>query len=113
VERVQEMGETVETVLGLRDGIQVHSSFHTDVKELEYKDLLTSTFTLADHESGMKNWGTKDGYPQCVFWGHSYRYLIDRVECHMDPTINKASTGNERMVRPCSVSVNTALGPLR
>ena len=70
----------------------MHSSFHTDVKELEYKDLLTSTFTLADHESDMKNWGTKDGYPQCVFWGHSYRYLIDRVECHMDPTINKAST---------------------
>jgi hypothetical protein len=45
-ERVQEMGETVETVLGFRDGVQVHSSFHTDVKELEYKDLLTSTFTL-------------------------------------------------------------------
>jgi hypothetical protein len=34
-ERVQEMGETVETVLGFLDGIQVHSSFHIDVKELE------------------------------------------------------------------------------
>ena len=45
VERGQEMGENVEIVLGIRDGIQVHSSFHTDVKELEYKDLLTSTFT--------------------------------------------------------------------
>ena len=42
-ERVQEMGEMVETVLGMRDGIQVHSSFHTHVKELEYKDLLTRT----------------------------------------------------------------------
>ena len=45
MERGQEMGENVEIVLGIRDGIQVHSSFHTDVKELEYKDLLTSTFT--------------------------------------------------------------------
>jgi hypothetical protein len=32
VETVQEMAETVETVQGLWDGIQVHSSFHTDVK---------------------------------------------------------------------------------
>ena len=69
VERVQEMGETVETVVGW--GIQVSSSFHTDVKELEYQDLLTSTFTQADHERGMKNWGAKDGYTQCVFCTHS------------------------------------------
>ena len=41
-----------ETVLGIRDGIQVYSSFHTDEKELEYKDLLTNTFTLSDHERG-------------------------------------------------------------
>ncbi len=65
VERVQEMGEPVETVVGW--GIQVPSSFHTDVKELEYQDLLTSTFTQTDHERGMKNWGAKDGYTQCVF----------------------------------------------
>ena len=39
----KDMEETVETVQGLRDGIQVHSSFHTHVKELEYKDLLTRT----------------------------------------------------------------------
>ena len=89
VERAQEMLETVETVLGVWDGKQVHSSFHTDVNEKEYKDLLTSTFTQADHERDMKNWGVKDGYPQCVFYTHSYRYLVDRVECHMDPTINK------------------------
>ena len=30
---------------GMGDGIQVQSSFHTDVKDLEYKDLLTRTFT--------------------------------------------------------------------
>ena len=39
VERVQEMGKTVENVLGIRDGIQVDCSFHTGVKEMEYKDL--------------------------------------------------------------------------
>jgi hypothetical protein len=61
VTRVQEMGETVETVLGLRDGEVVHSYFHTDVQELEYKDLLTSTFTKTDHD--MKNGLSKDCYP--------------------------------------------------
>ena len=79
MERVQEMGETVETVLGMWDGIQIHSSFHTDEKEMEYKDLLTST----------------------------------RVECHMDPTISKASTGKRRTVSVCVTSENTVRGPLR
>ncbi len=65
------MGETVETVLGLWDGIQMHSSFHTDVKEVEYKDLLTSTFTQTDTE-GHEKLRSKDGYPQCVFWKHLY-----------------------------------------
>ena len=59
MERVQEMGETTETVLGMWDGIQVHSSFHTDVKELEYKDLLTNTFTQTDYERDMKILGVK------------------------------------------------------
>jgi hypothetical protein len=52
VERVQELEEMVETVLGMWEGIQVHCSFHTVEKELEYKDLLTSVFTQADHERG-------------------------------------------------------------
>ena len=120
VERVEEMEETVETVQGLRDGIQVHSSFHTDVKDLEYKDLLTSTLTLEGHEKlGVKRWLSSS--PQCVFCGHSYRYSIDRVECHMDPTINKESSGptinkessgKKRTVRSCAVSVHTTRGPL-
>jgi hypothetical protein len=54
VESVQEMGETTKTVLGIRDEIQVHSSFHVDVKELEYKELLTNTFTQEDHEGHEK-----------------------------------------------------------
>ena len=57
---------------GIRDGIQTHSSFHTDVKDLEYKDLLTNTFTLSDHERVLKNWGSKDGYPQYVFCTNRY-----------------------------------------
>jgi hypothetical protein len=52
VERVQEMEEMVETVLGMWDGIQVHCFFHTVENDLEYKDLLTSVFTQADHERG-------------------------------------------------------------
>ncbi len=69
MESVQEMVETVETVLGMWDGIEVYSSFHSDVKTLEYKDLLTNTFTVkvfvreTDHERDMKNWGSKYGYP--------------------------------------------------
>ena len=61
------MGETVETVLGMWDGILVHSSFHTDVKELEYKDLLTNNFTQTDHERD-KRWLSS------VFSEHRYRY---------------------------------------
>ena len=44
---------------------------------------------------------------------HRYRYSVDRVECHKDPTINKASSGKERTVRVCTVSENTVHGPLR
>ena len=66
MERVQEMGETVENVLGMPNRIQVQSSFHTDVKELEYKDLLTSTFTLVSHERGIKTWCVPATYPECL-----------------------------------------------
>jgi hypothetical protein len=57
------MVETVEIVLGMWDGIEVYSFFHSDVKTLEYKDLLTNTFTETDHERDMTNWGSKYGYP--------------------------------------------------
>ncbi len=65
MESVQEMGETTEDkdVLGIRNGIQVYSSFHTDVKEMEYKDLLTNVFTHVEHE-GHEKLGGKYGYPQ-------------------------------------------------
>jgi hypothetical protein len=44
------MGEMVGNVQEMGDGIQVHPSFHTDVKELEYKDLMMRTFTQPDHQ---------------------------------------------------------------
>ncbi len=52
--------------MGIRIGIQVYSSFHTDVKELEYKDLLTNVFTHAELE-GHEKLGVKYGYPQWSF----------------------------------------------
>ncbi len=112
-ESVKEMAEVLETEPEMGNGMQVHSSFHTDVNELEYKDLLTSTFTQADHERGIKTGKSKDSYPQCVFCTHRYRYSVEAVECHMDPTINKSSTGKERIVRACAASQSTALGPRR
>ncbi len=46
----------VETVPWMGNGVQVYSSFQTDVEELEYKDLLTNTFT-DDHHRVIKTWG--------------------------------------------------------
>ena len=33
---------------------------------------------------------------------------MEAVECHIDPTITKASTGKERIVRACAASESTA-----
>ncbi len=90
--------ETVENILGLRDGIQVHSSFHTDVKELKYQDLLTSTFTLADHDI---YWGAKDGYPQCAFCGHGQH--VDHCEHVICQSWEKYATGCKATRRPCLI----------
>ena len=81
------MGENVEIVLGIRDGIQVHSSFHTDVKELEYKDLLTNAFTQADHEMDMEKeiWSVMEDFsksPGCKDFNKmkvQYVMLVDVV----------------------------------
>ena len=68
-ESVKEMAEVLETEPEMGNGMQVHSSFHTDVKEMECKDLLTNTFTQADHE-GHEKLGAKYAYPQCVVCTH-------------------------------------------
>ncbi len=59
------------------------ADFYRPVEELEYTDLLRITFR----------------------WG--------KGECHMDPTITKASTGNERLVASCAESQSTSRGPNR
>ncbi len=83
------------------------------VEELEYTDLLRSTFTQFGHERGFETWWTPATHPQCVFRGKKYRWGKGEVECHMDPTITKASTGNERLVTSCAESQSTSCGPNR
>ena len=87
--------------------------FYRPVKELEYTDLLRSTFTQSDHERGFKTWRTPATHPQCAFCGKKYRWGKGEVECHMDPTITKASTGKERLVAACAESQSTSRGPNR
>ncbi len=69
------------------------ADFYRPVEELEYTDLLRSTFTGVH--------------------GSSEEHLQGEVECHMDPTITKASTGNERLVAACAESQSTSRDPNR
>ena len=87
-------------------------NYNTPVTDLAYKDLLTSTFTLASHQRGIKTWCVLATYPECVYCGKRYRYERFNVECHMDPNIGKA-TGKERTVAPCKESLPTSRGPHR
>ena len=89
------------------------ADFYRPVEELEYTDLLRSTFTQSGHERGFKTWRTPATLPQCVFCGNKYRWGKGEVECHMDPTITKASTDNERLVAACAESQSTSRGPNR
>ncbi len=41
---------------------------NTPVKDLTYKDLLTSTFTLPSHERRIKTWCVTPTYPECLLW---------------------------------------------
>jgi hypothetical protein len=49
-------------------------NFNRPVKDLMYKDLLTSTFTQASHDRGIRTWCTSVSYPQCIFSGNKFRY---------------------------------------
>ena len=95
-----------------RESLLPAPNYNTPVKDLTYKDLLTSTFTLASHERGIKTWCVPATYPECVYCGKRYRYERFNVECHMDPNIGKA-TGKERTVTPCKESLPTSRGPHR
>ncbi len=88
-------------------------NYNSPVKELAYKDLLTSIFTHASHDRGIKTWCASASYPQCVFCGNKFRYEAFNVECHMDPNIGKATIGKERTVATCKESLPTSRGPHR
>jgi hypothetical protein len=89
------------------------TDFYRPVEELEYTDLLRSTFTQSGHERRFKTWRTEATHPQCVFCGKKHRWGKGEVECHMDPTITKASTVNERLVSACAESHYTSRDPNR
>jgi hypothetical protein len=65
------------------------TNFNTPVKDLEYKDLLTSTFTLGSHERVIKTWCVPATYPKCVDCGKMYRYERFNVECQWTPGMEK------------------------
>ena len=96
-----------------RESLMPAPNYNSPVKELAYKDLLTSIFTHASHQRGMKTWCTSATYPQCLFCGNTFRYEAYSVECHLDPNIGKATTGKERTVAACKESLPTSRGPHR
>jgi hypothetical protein len=53
---------------------------NTPVKDLTYKDLLTSTFTLASHERGIKTWCVPTTDPECLLWQN---VSVSKVQCRM------------------------------
>jgi hypothetical protein len=57
---VREMGDARESLLS-------DPNYNRPVKDLVYKDLLTSIFTLASHERGIKTWCVPATYPECVY----------------------------------------------
>jgi hypothetical protein len=73
-------------------------NFNRPVKDLVYKDLLTNTFTQANHDRGIRTWCVSASYPQCVFCGNKFRCEVFNVECHMDPKIGKTTIGKERTI---------------
>jgi len=96
-----------------RESLMPAPNYNSPVKELAYKDLLTSIFTHASHDRGIKTWRVPATYPECVFCGNKFRYAVFNVECHMDPNIGKATIGKERTVGPCKESLPTSRGPHR
>jgi hypothetical protein len=94
-----------ENVQDMGDGIQVHSSFHTAVKELEYQDLMMSTFThQGDHERGIKTWGPK-GHTLSVFVFCKHRYVTWTIPS----TTRELSLLKKRTVKVCSASESTSV----
>ncbi len=99
--------------MGMEEALTPGPNFNRPVKDLVYKDLLTSTFAQASHDRGIKTWRVSVSYPHCVFCGNKFRYEEFNVEWHMDPNIGKASIGKERTAAACKESLPTSRGPHR
>ena len=99
--------------MGMEEALAPGPNFNRPVKDLVYKDLLTSTFTQASHDRGIKTWRASASYPQCVFCGNKFRYEAFNVEWHMDPNIGKATIGKERTAAACKESLPTSRCPHR
>jgi hypothetical protein len=73
-------------------GPRTGQNLNRPVKDLVYKDLLTSTFTETSHDRGIKTWRASVSYPPGLsvsFAGRSFGMSHEsfNVECHMDPNI--------------------------
>ncbi len=99
--------ELCEKKMGMEETIATGPNFNRPVKDLVYKDLLTSTFTQISHDRGIKTWRASVSYPHCVFCGHKFRYETFNAECHTDPDIGKETIGKERTVATCKESLPT------
>jgi hypothetical protein len=84
--------------MGMEETLSPGPNFNRPVKDLVYKDLLTSTFTKTSHDRGIRTCRSSVSYPQCVFSGNKFRWEPFNVECHKDPNIGKATIGKERTV---------------
>jgi hypothetical protein len=65
------------------------ANFYRPVEELEYTDLLRSTFTQPDHERGFNTWRTLATHPQCVFCSKRYRWGRVRWNVTWTPPLQK------------------------
>ena len=52
--------------MGMEEAMATGPNFNRPVKDLVYKDLLTSTFTQASHDRGIKTWRVSASYPVCL-----------------------------------------------
>ncbi len=99
--------------MGMEETLTPGPNFNRPVKDLVYKDLLTSTFTQVSHDRGIRTWRTSESYPQCVFCGNKFRYEEFNVECLLDPNIGKETISKERTVPVYKESLPTSRGPHR
>jgi hypothetical protein len=76
--------------------------YERPVHELDDAEILFSTICRVDQDRERKSWG--GSYPECFFCGLKYRWSTFGAQCHMDPSINKASCGKERIVAACAMS---------